>query len=308
MLLGFGGIALFVGAFVILNTLSITVAQRSREFATLRTLGASRRQVMRSVVLEGLIVGLVASVLGLVLGVGIAKGMSAFFAAMGVDLPESGTVLATRTIIVSMLTGTLVTLVASIVPALRATRVPPISAVREGSSATPSGGSGRKPYAGLITTGIALALLGIGLFGGVAGGLVALSLGVGVLMLFVGIAMLAPRLVKPIASLVGLPAAKLGGSAGRLARENSVRNPGRTASTAAALMIGLALVTVVATLGAGLRSSTESSVKNQVNADYVVTAKEGGGAFPAASDKAVASATGVKIDLERPLRHGQGGR
>ena len=234
--------------------------------------------------------------------------MSAFFAAMGVDLPKSGTVLATRTIIVSMLTGTLVTLVASIVPALRATRVPPISAVREGSSATPSGGSGRKPYAGLTTTGIALALLGIGLFGGVAGGLVALSLGVGVLMLFVGIAMLAPRLVKPIASLVGLPAARLGGSAGRLARENSVRNPGRTASTAAALMIGLALVTVVATLGAGLRSSTESSVKNQVSADYVVTAKEGGGAFPAASDKAVASATGVEIDLERPLRHGQGGR
>ena len=107
--------------------------------------------------------------------------------------------------------------------------------------------------------------------------------------------MLAPRLVKPIASLVGLPAAKLGGSAGRLARENSVRNPGRTASTAAALMIGLALVTVVATLGAGLRSSTEDSVKKQVNADYVVTAKEGGGAFPAASDKAVASAAGVKI-------------
>ena len=107
-----------------------------------------------------------------------------------------------------MLTGTLVTLVASIVPALRATRVPPISAVREGSSATPSGGSGRKPYAGLITTGIALALLGIGLFGGVAGGLVALTLVVGVLMLFVGIAMLAPRLVKPIASLVGLPAAR----------------------------------------------------------------------------------------------------
>ena len=131
-LLGFGGIALFVGAFVILNTLSITVAQRSREFATLRTLGASRRQVMRSVVLEGLIVGIVASVLGLLLGLGIAKGMSALFTAIGVDLPKAGTVLATRTIVVSMLTGTLVTLVASIVPALRAARVPPISAVREG--------------------------------------------------------------------------------------------------------------------------------------------------------------------------------
>jgi putative ABC transport system permease protein len=288
-LLGFGGIALFVGAFVILNTLSITVAQRSREFATLRTLGASRRQVMRSVVLEGLVVGLLASVIGLLFGVGIAKGMSALFAAMGVDLPESGTVLATRTVIVSMLTGTIVTLVASIVPALRATRVPPISAVREGSTAAVSGPV-RKPVAALTVIGVSLASLAIGLFGGVAGGLVALTLVVGVLALFVGIAMFAPRLVKPLASVVGWPASRLGGSAGRLARENSVRNPGRTASTAAALMIGLALVTVVAMLGAGLQGSTESAAKKQINADYVVTAKDGGGMIPAASDAKIAGA------------------
>ena len=295
LLLGFGGIALFVGAFVILNTLSITVAQRSREFATLRTLGASRRQVMRSVVLEGLVVGLVASVLGMALGLGIAKGMSAFFVAIGVDLPKAGTVFSTRTVIVSMLIGTLVTLVASIVPALRATRVPPINAVREGSTASTATGPARKPIGAIVTTGTALAMLGLGLFGGVGGGLVALLLGVGVLALFVGIAMLAPRLVKPIAALVGLPAARLGGEAGRLARENSVRNPGRTASTAAALMIGLALVTVVATLGAGLRSSTESAVKEQVNADYVVTAKEGGGAYPAGADTSIAAAKSVEL-------------
>ena len=288
-LLGFGGLALFVGAFVILNTLSITVAQRSREFATLRTLGASRRQVMRSVVLEGLVVGLLASVIGLLFGLGIAKGMSTLFSAMGVDLPESGTVLATRTIVVSMLTGTLVTLVASIVPALRATRVPPISAVREGSTATVSGPE-RKPVAALLVIAFSLASLAIGLFGGVSGGLIALTLGVGVLSLFVGIAMFASRLVKPLASVVGLPAARFGGSAGRLARENSVRNPGRTASTAAALMIGLALVTVVAMLGAGLQGSTESAAKKQINAEYVVTAKEGGGAFPAASDASLAGA------------------
>jgi putative ABC transport system permease protein len=289
-LLGFGGIALFVGAFVILNTLSITVAQRSREFATLRTLGASRRQVMRSVVIEGLVVGIVASLLGLVLGLGIAKGMTALFAAMGVDLPKSGTVLANRTIIVSLLTGTLVTLVASIVPARRATRVPAISAVREGSAATLAGGPERGPLRGLVVVGVSLASIGLGLFGGVGGGLVALTLGVGVLALFVGIAMLASHLVKPIAALVGLPAERLGGSAGRLARENSVRNPGRTASTAAALMIGLALVTVVATLGAGLRGSTEKAVSKQVEADYVVTAKDGGGSFPATSDAALAGA------------------
>jgi putative ABC transport system permease protein len=298
-LLGFGGIALFVGAFVILNTLSITVAQRSREFATLRTLGASRRQVMRSVVIEGLIVGLVASVLGLVLGLGIAKGMTALFAAMGVELPKAGTVFASRTVIVSMLTGTLVTLVASVVPARRATRVPPIAAVREGSDATTAAGPDRGPRRGLIVTGLALASIAAGLFGGVA---LALTLVVGVLALFVGIAMLAPYLVKPLAALVGLPAQRLGGSAGRLARENSVRNPGRTASTAAALMIGLALVTVVATLGAGLRGSTEKSVAKQVDADYVVTAKEGGGSFPATSDAAVAAAgttvSAVRSDFE----------
>ena len=281
-----------MGAFVILNTLSITVAQRSREFATLRTLGASRRQVMRSVVLEGLVVGLLASVLGLLLGLGIAKGMSSLFAALGVDLPKSGTVLASRTVIVSMLTGTLVTLVASIVPALRATRVPPISAVREGAAPEASSGPRRKPYAAVAVVVSSLALIAAGLFGGV---MIALTFSVGVLALFVGIAMLAPRLVKPLASLVGTPAARSAAHrAGSPARTRCATRV-RTASTAAALMIGLALVTVVATLGAGLRGSTESAVKKQVKADYVVTAKDGGGSFTAASDDVFASASGVKV-------------
>ena len=133
-LLGFGGIALFVGAFVIFNTLSITVAQRTREFATLRTLGASRKQVLRSVRLEGLAIGLIASVIGLFLGFAIAKGMLVMFSAMGVDLPKADTVFAPRTAIVSILLGTGITLLATVVPARRATRVPPIAAVREGSS------------------------------------------------------------------------------------------------------------------------------------------------------------------------------
>ena len=133
-LLGFAGIALLVGAFVIFNTLSITVAQRTREFATLRTLGASRKQVMRSVVLEGLVIGLVASVIGLVLGFGLAKGLIVLFSALGVDLPDAATVVATKTIIVSLVLGTGITLIASILPAKRATRVPPIAAVREGAT------------------------------------------------------------------------------------------------------------------------------------------------------------------------------
>ena len=146
-------------------------------------------------------------------------------------------------------------------------------------------------------TGLALASIAAGLFGGV---MLGLTLVVGVLGLFVGIAMLAPYLVKPLAAAVGLPAERLGGSAGRLARENSVRNPGRTASTAAALMIGLALVTVVATLGAGLRGSTETAVSKQVQADYVVTAKDGGGSFPATSDKALAGAAQTASACARP--------
>jgi putative ABC transport system permease protein len=302
-LLGFAALALFVGAFVIVNTLSITVAQRSREFATLRTLGASRRQVLRSVVLEGFVVGLLASAIGLVSGLAIAKGMNALFVAFGVDLPKSGTVVASRTVIVSMLLGTIVTLLASIVPAVRATRVPPISAVREGAEPN-AAHKAKRPYGAVITTSVALGMLGLALFGGVSGGLVALLMGVGVLTLFVGIAMLAPRLVKPIAAVVGLPSSRLGGTPGRIARDNALRNPGRTASTAAALMIGLTLVTVVAMLGAGLRDSTQGAAAKQFDADYVVNAKEGGGSFPATSDKAIAGTAGVRASS--PVRSDQG--
>ncbi len=132
-LLTFAGIALFVGAFVIFNTLSITVAQRTREFATLRTVGASRRQVLGSVIVEALVIGLLASVLGLFAGLGLAIGLNELFVALNLDLPQTDTVFATRTIVVSLLVGTLVTLAAGLSPALRATRVPPIAAVREGA-------------------------------------------------------------------------------------------------------------------------------------------------------------------------------
>jgi putative ABC transport system permease protein len=273
-LLGFAGIALFVGAFVIFNTLSITVAQRTREFATLRTLGASPKQVMRSVRVEGLVIGLVASLLGLVIGVGIAKGMVGLFSALGVDLPNASTVIASRTVIVSVLLGTVVTLLASIVPARRATRVPPIAAVREGAKLPPSRLAGHSHNAGLGVVLASVAAISAGIFaGGVSAAAVALLLGVGVLGLFVGIALLAPRLVKPPARIVGWPARRAGGVAGELAGANAARNPGRTASTAAALMIGLALVTVVAVLGAGLSATTRSAVSDQLHAGYVIDGK-----------------------------------
>ena len=273
-LLGFGAIALFVGAFVIFNTFSITVAQRTREFATLRTLGASRRQVMRSVVLEGLMVGLLASVVGLVLGVGVAKGINELFKALGTDLPAAGTIVAPRTIIVSLLVGTVITLVASVLPARRATRVPPIAAVRDGATLPPVDARGALDEGGHGRHRASLAAISAGVFaGGLGAGGVALLLGG-------GHDRAVPRdrpgragLVEPMARVVGWPARRAGGAAGELASANAARNPSRTASTAAALMVGLTLVTVVAVLGAGLRGSVESAVTDQVRADYILAAR-----------------------------------
>ncbi len=290
-LLGFGAIALLVGAFVIFNTLSITVAQRTREFATLRTLGASRKQVLRSVRLEGLVIGLVASTIGLFLGFGIAKGMLVLFSALGVDLPDGGTVFAMRTVIVSLLVGTGVTLLAAIAPARRATRVPPIAAVREGSTLPESRLAAHSLKLGLGVTGASVAAVAAGVFV-LSGGLMALALAFGVLGLFAGIALLAPRLVKPLAKVVGLPARRAGGIAGELAEANAQRNPGRTASTAAALMIGITLVTVVAVLGAGMSSATKDAVSKQLHADYVV-ASDNGLHFDADEGDELASADGV---------------
>jgi putative ABC transport system permease protein len=296
MLLGFGGVALFVGAFVIFNTLSITVAQRTREFATLRTLGGSRKQVLGSVVIEGFVIGLLASIVGLFLGLAVGKGMNALFVALGVDLPQAGTVFATRTIVVSLVVGTTVTVLASIVPALRATRVPPISAVREGSTPPRSRFAPYAPYVALTTIALAIVSLGVGLFvSGLETPVLLLLLGVGAIALFLGVALLASRLVKPLAAIVGWPALRLGGMAGELARENSIRNPGRTASTAAALMIGLALVTVVAVLGAALRDSTQGAVRDQVAADYVVTSQNGFDPLPSAVGDEVTSTEGVEL-------------
>jgi putative ABC transport system permease protein len=294
-LLGFGGIALFVGAFVILNTLSITVAQRTREFATLRTLGASRRQVLRSVLLEGFVLGLFASLAGLFLGLGLAAGVDVLLAALGVELPEAGTVFAARTVIVSMLVGTIITVVASLFPALRATRVPPIAAVREGATLPRSRFARFAPWIALATIALGVAAFVFGLF---ADGLgvkeVLVLLAVGCFALFVGVALIASRLVKPLAALVGWPARLFGGPAGRLARANAVRNPGRTAATAAALMIGLALVTFVAVLGQGVTTSFARDTGRAIEADYLLTAEDGYSPLPTQAGDTLASVPGVE--------------
>jgi putative ABC transport system permease protein len=295
-LLAFAGISLFVGAFVIFNTLSITVAQRIREFATLRTLGANRQQVLGSVIVESVVLGIVASVAGLFLGLVLANLLRALLSGAGLHLPQAGTVFATRTIVVSLVVGTTIAVAASIVPALRATRVPPISAVKEGAELPRSRLAPFSPYIAVGTVLLALILLGYGMFaGGVSTIQRLLVLCVGCLTLFLGIALLSARFMRPFAGFVALPNARLGGFPGRLARQNSMRNPGRTAATAAALMIGLALVTFIAVLGQGLRVSVARSIESQVRADYIVSSRSAIEPFPVAAGTAVAKASVVKL-------------
>ena len=293
-LLAFAGIALFVGSFVIANTLSITIAQRTRELATLRTLGATRRQVLRTVLLEALVTGLLASVVGLLLGIGLAKGLNGLFKSLGIDLPQASTVLATRTVVVSLAVGVAVTLLAALRPALRATHVPPIAAVREGAVLPPSRFARLGLPVALLTAAGALVLILVGLFvGGLSSGQRLLAIGVGAGALFLAVALLARRLVPPLAAVLGWPSTRIAGVAGRLARANSERNPTRTASTAAALMIGLALVTFVAVLGAGLKSTFETAVNETFAADYVITATNNFSPISTASETAVGSTPGV---------------
>jgi putative ABC transport system permease protein len=291
-LLGFGFIALGVGAFVIFNTLSITLAQRIRELATLRTLGASRRQLKRSVLIEGLAMGVFASVVGLVLGLALAKGLNGLFQLFGIDLPQSSTVVQSRTVIVALALGILVTLVASISPARRATQIAPVAAMREGATLPPRLGA-RKPAVPITILVIAAALCLAGAIGVGSLGQSMILVGLGSLALFLGVIMIAGRLVRPLATILGGPARRFGGPAGRLASRNSTRNTTRTATTAAALMIGLALVTLVATLASGFGASTRSADQKTVKADYVVTSKSGFDTIPAKVGAAVARAPGV---------------
>jgi putative ABC transport system permease protein len=295
-LLAFAGVALFVGAFVIANTLSITIAQRTRELATLRTLGATRRQVLRSVLLEAFLIGLLASIVGLFLGLGLAKGLNSLFVSLGIDLPRAATVFATRTIVVSLLVGVAITVLAALRPAIRATRVPPIAAVREGAVLPPGRFARFGPYVALVTIAAALALMLVGLFvGSLSTTQRLVAIGAGALALFLGVAMLAKTLVRPLAGLLGWPATKLGGTAGRLARANAMRNPTRTASTASALMIGLALVTLVSVLAAGLKSTFSSSVNELFKADYALTATNNFSPISTASEEALRAVPGVQV-------------
>ena len=291
----FAGVALIVGAFVIFNTFSITVAQRVREFGMLRTVGASRRQILASVVAESLLIGVVGAVLGLFAGLAIAEGIHGLFRAIGADLPTTGLVLETRTVVVSLLIGIVVTVLSSLSPALRSTRVPPMAALRDLELPRTRRRSIVYGVLAVALCVVGAALVLIALFANIEdSGRAAELLGLGSAGVLFGVSLWSPRLVRPLAALAGRPMEQLRGLVGRLARENSQRNPARTAATAAALMIGLALVSFVTIFAAGIKSSIAGAVDRNFQGELVIQNTDGFSPIPSAAAEAARKVPGVQ--------------
>ncbi len=271
-LLAFAGIAIFVGAFIIVNTFSIVVTQRSRELALLRALGASRAQVLGSVVLEALVVGIVASSLGLLLGIGFAYLLKAVIGAFGLELPTGANVIEARTIGVAYAVGVGITLISSILPARRASKVAPIEAMRGSGEQLSERPSGLRIVAGIVLVCAGLGLALTGLFTDLGNKLA--LVGSGVVVLLVGVAVLAPIVVRPIVGALGVPLRSI---TGELGKENARRNPRRTASTAAALMIGLGLTIFVVIFNQSIKASADKQIEEAFKADLLVEADAGFG-------------------------------
>lgn len=281
-LLTFALISLFVGSFIIYNTFSILVAQRSRENALLRAIGASRRQVLGAVLVESAAVGLVASLLGLLLGIGVATGLKAVLEAVGLDLPGGGVVVEPRTFVASIVAGLGVSVLSAVVPARRASRIPPLAALRD----VAVDHSGRSRVR--LVLGAVLAALGAAaVAGGVGGDGDAGLAGLGATVLFVAVVVLGPILARPIIAAIGTPLARGRGVVGALARQNALRNPKRTASTASALLIGVALVGAISIIAASARASLDVALDRSFDGDFVVSAAgfTGGGVSPVLADE-----------------------
>ena len=260
-LLVFASVALFVGAFIIFNTFSILVAQRTRELALMRALGASKGQVTRSVLLEAVVIGGIASAIGLGAGIGVAIGLQALFGAIGAGLPSATPVIELRTVIAAFAVGIIITAVAALLPARRAAKVPPIAAMRD--AATPDRSLFRQTVGGAVLLVAGAVAMTIGLTGGELP-----ILGIGTVLAFLGVALLSPLVSRPVTGTLGLLFTRR--LPGKLGRQNSLRNPRRTASTAAALMIGLALVAAVGVLGSSLKDSVRKVASTAIGADFIV--------------------------------------
>lgn len=294
-LLVFGFIAVFVGSFLIFNTFSITVAQRVTEFGMLRTLGASRPQILTTVVVEALAIGVLGAVIGVAGGFLIAMLLQALLKAFEIDLPTTSLVMESRTIVVSLLVGIVVTLVSSLIPALRSTRVPPIAALHA-FVPTPT----RRRRLVFLAFSVLLGLAGLvmvlgGLLGDADAGAAAGLMGGGAVVIVIAVSLFSPRLVPPLAAAAGWPLERVRRLLGKLARENAQRNPSRTAVTAAALMIGLALVAFVTVFSAGLKSSVAQVVDENFAGGLVIQNSDGFSPIPNGTATAARKVPGVEL-------------
>ncbi|MDQ6696006.1 MAG: FtsX-like permease family protein [Actinomycetota bacterium] len=270
-LLVFAIIALVVASFSIYNTFTIIMAQRTREAALLRALGASRRQVLGSVLLETVLVGLVGAIIGLGLGLLVAIGLQGLFSAFGADLPSHALIVKPTTIVAGLVVGLVVTVLAGLLPAIRSSRVAPLAALRD-VDFDASSTSRLRLVIGSVFTAAGLALVIVSAF---AANLV--QFGFGAFLLVAGVVVLGPVIAGPAATTLGAPVARFRGITGSLARDNALRNPKRTASTASALLVGVAVVALFTVLGASIKASVNESVNKSFAGDLVVSSGQGGG-------------------------------
>ena len=294
----FAGIALLVATFSIYNTFSIIVAQRTRTAALLRAIGASRRQVLVSVVTEAFVVGAVASLLGLAGGIGVAGLLKGLFDAAGFALPAGGIVVTGGAVITAVVVGLVVTLVAGVVPAVKASRVPPLAALRDVAVERTS------PSAARIVAGAILAGVGITLttLAALADDPSLFTVGIGAVTTLIGTVVLGPVVARPVAGLLGTPLARLRGLTGSMARQNAIRNPRRTAATASALMVGVGVVTLFTVFAASLKESTEATVERSFGGDLVVST----GPFGSSLSPELASEVGELPEVDRSVGLGRG--
>jgi len=283
-LMAFAYVALFVGTFIIYNTFSILAAQRSKDTAMLRAIGAGRRQLLRSMLFESMAIGVIAGAVGLVAGIGMSYVLKGLLASVGLEIPSGATVVSTGTIVTSFVVGVLVTVVSALAPAIKASRVKPIAALRD-VSIDRSAVSIKRTLVGLLVTGLGVAAFAAGIVGDSSGAMQ--LLGLGALTTIMGVFVLGPVIARPIIKVIGWPVARGFGVTGELARENATRSPKRTAATASALMIGVALVGFITILAASTKASVAEGVDKSFRADYVVEsgAYGEGGFTPALADQ-----------------------
>jgi putative ABC transport system permease protein len=298
-------VAIFVSCFVIYNVFSITVAQRKRENALLRAVGAGRKQVRNALLTESVITGLLGSLIGLAVGVLLAVALKAAFKALGLDLPNSGLTVLPRTVIITIVIGLVVTVLSAWLPARRSSKVPPVEAMRESEAESTYAPRGRI-ITGLVLLGVSAALILAGLFAPAP-----IALAPGVPLLFIALFVLGPLIARPVAKGLGRPIEAIKGWTGNritgtMAKENAARNPKRTARTAAALVVGVALVTGVSVLASSIRQSVHDIFGRQFHGDFVVSVDNFGfgGLSPGLADSLnklpeVGTASGIGVNFAK---------